>query len=411
MVMFLLAGTSVINTANAQKSKTVNLREAIQTALDSNLSIKSASFTIDQRKALKGTSLDLPKTVIDGQYGQFNSYSKDNSITISQSFAFPSVYINKSRLASANIKSSEWQYKVSQVEIATQVKQIYWGYVYLTAKQKLLAYQDSLYSGFMRAAELRAKSGETNRLEMITARSQSLEIRNQLFQITADLGISSRKLQLLLNSSYLPVPLEKILNKIGYSVSSDSLSVDQNPSLSYIKQQVAVSQIEKQLERNQMLPEFNVGYFSQTIVGSQEVNGVSRIFGHDFRFEGLQAGISIPVWFAPFKARARAAKINEAAARNNAESYNKTVTGNYRSLLDEYTKFSASVEYYEKQAVPEAELIIEQATLSYKAGALDYLDYVLTLDRALSIKQNYLDALNNCNQTIITIEYITGKIF
>ena len=69
------------------------------------------------------------------------------------------------------------------------------------------------------------------------------------------------------------------------------------------------------------------------------------------------------------------------------------------------------MEYYEKQAVPEAELIIEQATLSYKAGALDYLDYVLTLNRALAIKQNYLDALNDCNQTIISIEYITGKIF
>jgi heavy metal efflux system protein len=411
IMLILLAITSVLNTANAQKSRTINLHEAIQTALDSNLSIRSAAFSVDQRRALKGTSVDLPKTVIDGQYGQFNSYTNDNSFTISQSFAFPSVYINKSRLASSNIKSSEWLYKISQVEITTQVKQIYWGYVYLTAKQKLLAYQDSLYSGFMRAAELRAKSGETNRLEMITARSQSLEIRNQLFQITADLGISSRKLQLLLNSSYMPVPVEKNLNKIGYSVSSDSSSVDQNPSLSYIKQQVTVSQIEKQLELNQMLPDFNVGYFSQTILGSQDVNGVSRIFGRDFRFSGLQAGISIPVWFAPYRARNKAAKINEATARNDAESYNKTVTGNYRSLLDEYTKFSSSVEYYEKQAVPEAELIIEQATLSYKAGALDYLDYVLTLDRALAIKQNYLDALNNCNQTIITIEYLTGKIF
>ena len=70
--------------------------------------------------------------------------------------------------------------------------------------------------------------------------------------------------------------------------------------------------------------------------------------------------------------------------------------GNYQSLLDEYNKFSSSVDYYEKQAVPEADLIIEQATRSYKAGALDYLDYVLTLNRALAIRQNYLDALNNC---------------
>jgi cobalt-zinc-cadmium resistance protein CzcA len=36
---------------------------------------------------------------------------------------------------------------------------------------------------------------------------------------------------------------------------------------------------------------------------------------------------------------------------------------------------------------------------------------VLTLSRALVIRDNYLEALNNCNQTVISLEYITGKIF
>ena len=70
-----------------------------------------------------------------------------------------------------------------------------------------------------------------------------------------------------------------------------------------------------------------------------------------------------------------------------------------------------SVDYYEKQAVPEADLIIEQATRSLPGRGMDYLDYVLNLNRALAIRQNYLDALNSYNQTIISIEYITGKIF
>ena len=77
----------------------------------------------------------------------------------------------------------------------------------------------------------------------------------------------------------------------------------------------------------------------------------------------------------------------------------------------EFSKNSNSVDYYEKQAIPEADLIIEQATRSYKAGAMDYLDYILSLNRALSIKQNYLDAQNNYNQTVISIDFITGKIF
>jgi cobalt-zinc-cadmium resistance protein CzcA len=411
IVSMLLIGSSFFTITNAQQTKTINLHEAIQMALDSNLAVKSATFSIDVQKALKGASLDLPKTAIDGQYGQFNSYTNDNSFSVSQSFAFPSVYVNRYKLSNANIKSSEWQLKVSQLEIATQVKQVYWQFVFLSAKQKLLSYQDSLYSGFLRAAELRAKAGETNRLEMITARSQSLEIKNQLFQVTADIGIYSRKLKILLNSTWLPIPAEGILHRIDFSFLSDSASVEKNPSLGYVQQQVEVSQIEKKLERSQMLPDLNVGYFSQTIIGTQEVNGVSRNFGRDFRFTGVQAGISIPLWFTPYSSRAKAAKINENIALTDAEYYNESITGNYRSLIDELRKFSSSVDFYEKQAVPEADLIIEQATLSYKAGALDYLEYVLTLDRALAIRQNYLDALNSCNQTIISIEYVTGKIF
>ncbi len=170
----IFIGSSLLNAANAQNPKTVNLQDAIRIALDSNLSVRSSAYSIEAQKALKGASWDLGKTSVDLEYGQFNSYNNDNSYTISQSFAFPSVYINQGRLANAMIKSSEWQLKSSQLEIATLVKQVYWQLAYLYSKQRLLAYEDSLYSGFLRAADLRAKSGETNRLEMITARSQSL---------------------------------------------------------------------------------------------------------------------------------------------------------------------------------------------------------------------------------------------
>jgi cobalt-zinc-cadmium resistance protein CzcA len=410
VLLFALAA-STLNTINGQQARVINLQDAIQMALDSNLSVKSASLSVEVQKALKGAALDLPKTVIDGQYGQFNSYTNDNSVAVSQSFAFPSVYVNRYKLANANIKSSELEYMVSQLEIATQVKQVYWQFVFLSSKQKLLTYQDSLYSGFLRAAELRAKAGETNRLEMITARSQSLEIKNQLYQVTSDMAISSRKLMVLLNSKSVLIPSVREVHRIDFALNSDSISVEQNPYLNYMKQQVEVSQIEKRLESSQMLPDLNVGYFSQTIIGTQDVNGVPRNFGQGFRFTGVQAGIAVPLWFSPYTSRTRAAKISENIARTNAENYTRSVSGNYQSLLDEYNKYASSVDYYENQAIPEADLIIEQATRSYEAGALDFLDYVLTLNRALTIRQNYLDALNSCNQTIISIEYITGKIF
>jgi heavy metal efflux system protein len=407
----ILFGTSRTNPVQSQNIRKINMHDAIQMALDSNLHVRSSAYSVEMQKALKGTTWDLGKTNIDVQYGQFNSYSKDNSYTLSQSFLFPTVYANQHKLAAANVKSSEWQLKNSQLEIATQVKQVYWQLAYLCSKQKLLVYQDSLFSGFFRAADLRAKVGETNRLEMITARSQSLEAKNQLRQIETEKNIAVRRLQTLLNSSKPLFPADSILKLINFDFSVDQTTLNENPSMGYIDQQTKISKIEKQLEKSRALPDFSIGYFSQTMKGEQEVNGLTRSFSAGDRFNGIQAGIAIPLWFAPYASKVKAAKLKEQVAVTDSEYYRKSLLESFRSLIDEYKKIMQSIVYYEKQAIPEANLIIEQSGLSYKTGAIDYLDYVLSLGRALTIKQNYLDALNDCNQTIINIELITGKTF
>jgi cobalt-zinc-cadmium resistance protein CzcA len=408
-IVLFLGGGSLLNDMNAQTARTISLQDALKTALDSNLSVRSAALSTEATRALKPAAVDLPKTEIAGEYGQFNSYNNDNSITVSQSFAFPSVYINKKKLANANIKGSELSYDMSRLDISNQVKKVYWQYLYTAEKRKLLGYQDSIYSRFTRAAELRAKTGETNKLEMITARSQRMEVSNQLFQVSADLEILGKKLTLLLNSSETLVPEEKSLIKIKYEAPAGG-SVENNPSLGLALQEAEISRIEKNLEKSQMMPDLSIGWFSQTITGTMEIDGVPRNFGLGDRFNGVQAGISVPLWIAPYAARSKAARISEDAARTNAEYVRRTISGNHSELLDEFRKYSSAVIYYETQAVPEADAIIEQANKSYNGGALDYLDYVMMLNRAIDIRKNYIESLNNYNQTIISIEYVTGKI-
>jgi heavy metal efflux system protein len=411
-ILFLfLTGSSIFTSISAQIPMKVTLKDAIQIALDSNLSIRSAVYSVDMQKALKGASWDIPKTVIEGQYGQFNSYQNDNSFAVSQEFAFPTVYINQAKLSTANIKSAEWQQKDTRLGVATQIKQVYMQLVYLHSRKALLVYQDSLYAGFLHAAELRARSGETNRLEMITARTQSLEIKNQLNQVKIDIGIYNRRLQTLLNMGIPVEPVDTMLQRLIFKPMKDSLALFTNPSLGLILQQVEVYRITELLERNRMMPDLSIGYFSQTILGTQEIDGVTQTFGLGQRFTGIQAGIAIPIWFGPGVSKIKAAKMQEKISRVNADYYTANLLSNYKSLLDEYLKYTTSVDYYEQQAVPEADLIIKQSTQRYKGGALDYLEYVINLNRALGIRQNYLEALNNYNQTIINIDYITGKIY
>jgi cobalt-zinc-cadmium resistance protein CzcA len=412
LIIILVTGlSSYFTLAGAQDPKPVTLKEAIRIALDNNLKIKSSALSVEAQKALKGASWDIGKTDVDLEYGQLNSSVRDNNVTVSQSVSFPLVYLNQAKLAGAKIKSSEWQHKGSQLEIATQVKQVYWQLSYLFSSKRLLIYQDSLYALFLRAAELRAKSGETNKLEMITARSQSLEIKNQLNQVKSEIGIYARNLQTLLNTDQYLIPSDTLLRTAGDLPENDSSSLRQNPSLAYMQQEVEVMRREKVLEQSKALPDLKFGYFNQSIQGTQEVNGQVKSFGPGDRFTGISAGISVPIWFLPYSSKARSAKINEKIAVSDAEYYSRTLSSTYNSLTDEYKKYSGSVSYYENQALPEADLIIDQSTKSYRAGAMGYLEYVLSLGRALEIKQNYLDAMNNLNQTLVNIELVTGKIY
>ena len=248
-------------------------------------------------------------------------------------------------------------------------------------------------------------------MEMITSSSQSMEVKNQLKQVNADINILNQKLNLLLNTTSTIYTTDTLLCRFGISPLEDSLSISNNPSLGLAQQQLEASGLETKVEKSKMLPDFEIGYFSQTMKGTQEINGVQRSFSLGDRFNGIQANISIPLWFSPYTSKIKAAKIKQQVAQINVENYSKSLIGNYNSLMEEYSKYNNSLDYYEKQAIPEADLIIDQATKSYQTGSLDYFDYIQSLSRALNIKLNYLDALNNYNQTIISIDFIKGKIF
>jgi cobalt-zinc-cadmium resistance protein CzcA len=230
-------------------------------------------------------------------------------------------------------------------------------------------------------------------------------------QVESDIRICSGRLQTLLNTNDLLSPSDVLLKRDEIAVSSDSNKISQNPTLGFLRQQTDIAHAEKKLEGHRLLPDLNIGYFTQTIQGTQEINGSPVTFGKGDRFNGLQAGIALPLWFFPYTARTKAAIINEDIASTNAEFFEKTLSGSHKSLLDEFAKDSASVDFYENQAIPEADLIIRQSELSYRAGAIDYLDFVQSLSRALTIKQAYLDAVNSLKKTKISIEFLEGKIF
>lgn len=396
---------SVSSLVTAQR---LTLDQAIQSALKNNLGIKSAEFQIDYFKEVKKTGTDIGKLSAMWMHGQYNSLYQDNNLTLQQSIPFPTTLVSQVKLGSEQVIGAQQNLVVQQNNLVYEVKSIYHHLLYQEALKKLLISQDSLYSDFANASSVRFKTGESNLLEKTTAETQRLEILNQQQQNNADIQISGARLQALLKSDQ-PVSAADILSKRSLADGLDSSVVRNNPSLLLAKQEVKISQQLKRVERSRVMPDLMVGVFAQSLTGIQNINGADVFYPRSKQFTGFQLGLAIPVWIGPNLARAKAAGFQENAMRKNAQQFETILHGNYEQALRELEKNSASLAYYESSALKNADLILHQARKAFHAGEIGYIEYLQSLKISLGIKGSYLLALNNYNQSVLKIEFLSGK--
>ena len=384
----------------------LSMDQAIQAALKNNVSIQAARYDVQSQQSLKGTGFDLPKTNVSLLYGQYNSYSKnDNNVTVTQSIPF-TVFGSQGKLNRANIAASQLKQQVTENELIYQLKQVYLQLTYTKARQTLLLQQDSIFEGFLKAAASRYRSGETNLLEQTTAETQRNEVKNQLRQNEAEINGLRTQLRTLINGGTLPDTGNE-LTEFEHDV-ADSLSASQNPTLGYLNQQIEVAKSQKRLEVARFAPEILIGGFSQTLVGVENTED-GTLASSSERFTGFQVGLSIPLWFAPYKSRVRAAEFNRKAAESTYAYYSQTLEGQRQQAIMQYNVAKNSLAYYRSSALPNADLILKQSQAAFRGGEIGYAEYLMGLRNAITIKENFLATLRDFNQSIIYIEYLSGN--
>ncbi len=408
LIAIAFGGALNVNAQSSVRQLPVTMEEAIQQALQKNKSIQAASLDIKYQQQIKRSSIDIGKANVVYMRGQYNSYVKDdNNITITQSIPFPTVLTSQHSLGKSIVRGSELRKLVTENELVYHVKQVYYQLVFLHARETLLQRQDSIFSNFMKAADLRYRTGEAPLLEKTTAETQQSEARNLLSQTKVDILIYQRHLQTLMNSEQLVSIGPSTLNERPLRLSIDSISVNQNPQLVYLKQQVEISGYERKIAGAKFLPDITIGYFNQTLIGTAlNENGDLATRGN--RFQGFQIGLSIPLWFGPQSAKVKAASINQQKSEAQFEYNQSLMQGEWQQAVQEYIKNKNSVIYYQSSALENAERILKQSDVAFKGGEIGYTEYWLAVKNAIQIRENYLNTLNNLNQSVLNLEFLAG---
>ncbi len=409
LMSLLTAGLILSWNIHYAQSVKVPLDQAVEQSLQNNRSVQSARYDVQSQQSLRRTASDIGKLNVNGIFGQYNSYSKsDNNITLSQSIPFPTVFGARSALGNANVKSSELMLAATENELAFQVKSTWYQLAYLHELNKWYTRQDSLFGKFAEAAAIRQRTGETNLLEKVTAESRYLQSQTLLRQNEADIVIYRKRLQTLLHSATevdagltelvprsLPIP--------------DTVAVLNNPQLEWYRQQITVAEKTKSVEKNLLAPDLTIGYFNQTLIGTPTAENSASLATKSDRFQGFQAGISIPLWFRPQTSRIKAAEYSRLSSQSRYQQEQRNYKGELTALSEEVKKLGNSLTYYTSSALPQAELILKQSNLAFRGGEIGYVEYIQALNTAADLRVGHIETLNNYNQAVINLEYLLGQ--
>ncbi|MBS1647478.1 MAG: CusA/CzcA family heavy metal efflux RND transporter [Bacteroidetes bacterium] len=403
LAFFLFA----VNTSHAQ-TKSISVEEAIKTAQQNNLRIKAQDLNVQAAKVIKKTAFELPKTAFNTQLGQYNSINQDKGFSIIQNIPFPSYFSEKALLYKEEIKKSDLEKRVVENEIRSQVRYLFYQLQYLQQVKKTLQSLDSLYSNLEKAAGLRYQLGETNLLEKATADAKRGQFsilwqknETDIFNFYASLkNMMNTKDDFDLDTNYSPV----------FVTDSLALSLaENNVSLKVLQQQAFLIGQAKRVETASALPDFTIGYFNQSLIGTQIINGSDIYFDGSKRFQGLNVGVNIPVSFFSNIAKVKSLDYKKQSAIKEIENEKNTLQTQIQNAYKQYKQALSQYQYYKTHGLTYAKTIMQTASLSLKTGNIHYIEYLQALQTATDIQMAYLQSINQINQSTVQINFLINN--
>jgi cobalt-zinc-cadmium resistance protein CzcA len=386
------------------------VEDAINIALQNNLEIKSNDLKINASKSLIKTAYELPKLDINAQLGQYNSIKFDNAFQFSQTIPFPALFKAKKDLLQAEILAVQIQKDISIYELKNQVRTLYDQIEYLHFKKEKLLTLDSLYLEFIRVAKLRYKTGDTKKIEISTAETKKGEINLHTQQNEVYLQNAYKSLQALLNTKEdIKIIHSKIYEPLKITTLIDSSAITHHPYLQSLYQNRVIAEQTKKVEMAQNMPDFTIGYNNQSLIGFQTVDGVDRYFGAGKRFHAVNIGVAIPLTSGAKKARIESLDYQKQSFEALAKQESVLLNTQLQNAIAQYQQNVQQYYYYQSQALPNATEIVKTAQFGYDTGDISYVEYLYALQTATDVQMNYLESIQQINQSVANINLIINK--
>lgn len=403
-LILLIATLASAKTLHAQPA-TVTLDSAISLAHVNNSQVMISRLESDHASKGVTAAYDLPSLQLTYTGGQYNALSNDNNIMLSQAIPFPTKLTSAADIARENYKERLIRQTIAMRQSTYDVQRSYLQVCAIRERIRILQMYSANADRAFRVAIARENAGEGTKLERVAAETERSDAELRYIQALADLRSAELQLGLSCGFSQPLTTADSVIPSV--TVVTDTTDVTSNPRLRVLQQQVHIAQQLYEASTTQYYPDFSIGYFSQTLIGTS-MGTSQRLATSNDRFTGFTVGVSLPLWFSSTSARVEQSRIASDIAKHQFYQGKLLVSAERQQLLSAIDLARRSVEFYSKRSLVETSLLIDQSQRSFEAGELSWLEYQSSLQRHLQVNLMDVEARFRLASLLFQFEHQSG---
>lgn len=379
MKQFIIIATlaSAMLSASGQNSIDEVLRsiEANNKELQAN-----GQLTVSKKLEAKlDNNLPDPSVSYVHQYGNREGMGIQGELVASQSFDFPSVYVQKNKLAKSKAASYDRQGAEFRQQILLQAKELCLDLVLLNQQKALLDQRRQNAEQLSELYAMRLQSGDANILE---TNKINLELLNAKTEARMNEATRIAKLQELatLNGGIAIEFTDTAYTPVKELLSFEELrseAITSNPQLLTLKSEQIAAQRQLSVNKSKGLPGFELGYRLNTATGGE-------------RFNGFLVGVTIPLFSN--RNNVRQAKAQSLYTDLQLESTTSTVESELRQLYNQSLALRTSMDEY--NAVLKSQNNLALLNKAIQTGQISMIEYFVDVTTLYQSMQNYMQLQN-----------------
>ena len=337
-----------------------------------------------------GIFLDNPEVEFNYLWGNPAMIGNRTDISVRQSFDFPTAYAHRGKIADMQNANAELAYKAERLNILLSAKRVCIELVYHNALAKEYAARLQNAARIAEAYQSKLNAGETNVLENNKAQLNFAAVQNEAVRIETERTALLAELKTMNGGNEIDfrdnVYSVHILpaNFEGWYAQTEA----KNPVLQYVSGQIEIERQQVSLNRALGLPKFSAGYMSEKIVGEH--------------FQGVTAGVSIPLWENKNRVRLATAQVQAAEY-----AFEDTKIQFYNRLQTLYQK-AAALQKNAQTARQSLNTYGNEPLLkkALDAGEISLLNYLLEIEFYYDAMNKVLEAERDFQLTVAELEAV-----